>query len=159
MVHLESTLQSSFDENSYQINKSEYQLENLNISLQVAVSRAVSLTPFQYSNCVCQRDVSFQQHGDDIQSRNQIDQLYFINQQIQTDLELERIKGQSVEDLSSVQHLLSEGTKSSYNDYVSSQDILPLSTLHGSLDFQLSADNSSLWNKFVSAVRRTCENY
>ena len=53
MVHLESTLQSSFDENSYQINNSEYQLENLNISLQVAVLRAVSLTPFQYSNCVC----------------------------------------------------------------------------------------------------------
>ena len=78
--------------------------------------------------------------------------LYLINQQIQTYLELEGIKGQSVEDLSSVQHLLSEGTKSSYDNYVSSQDILPLSTLQGSLDFQLSTDNSSLWKKFVSAV-------
>ena len=89
---------------------------------------------------------------DDLQSRNQIDQLYFINQKIQTDLELERIRGQSLSDLSSVQHLLAEGTQSTYNNYVQTEDILPLSTLQNTLDFQLSTDNSSLWNRFVSAV-------
>ena len=35
---------------------------------------------------------------------------------------------------------------------MSSRDIIPLSTLKGTLDFQLSADNSSLWNRFVTAV-------
>ena len=51
-----------------------------------------------------------------------------------------------------MQHLLAEGTESSYNDYVKTRDILPLSTIQGTLDFKLSTDNSSLWNKFVSAV-------
>ena len=114
MVHLQSQLDSSFDESSYQSNQSEYQLDNLNISLQVAVSRAISLTPFQYSDCLCQREVSYRQHGDNIQARNQIDHLYFINQKIQTDLELERIRGQSIEDLSLVHHLLNEGRKKQY---------------------------------------------
>ena len=108
------------------------------------MSRAISLTSFQLSDCVCERDVSFKQHGDDLESRNQIDHLYFINQKIQTDLELERIRGQSLEDLSSVQHLLAEGTQSSYNDYVQYEDILPLSTLQATLEFQLSTDYSTL---------------
>ena len=152
IVHLTSHLETSFDENSYRIDQFEYQLNNLNISLQVAVSRAISLTPFQYSDCLCQKEVLYRQHGDNIEAQNQIDQLYFINQKIKTDLELERIKGQSIEDLSSVHHLLNQGTKMEYNNYVSSGEIIPLSTLEGSLDFQLSADNSSLWNKFVTAV-------
>ena len=132
MVHLQSAIQAgqvSADQNGYQSNQAQFQLENLNISLQVAVSRAVSLTVFQLADCICQREISFKQHGDDLQSRNQIDHLYFINQKIQTDLELERIRGQSLEDLSSVQHLIAEGTQSSYNDYVQTKDILPLSTL------------------------------
>ena len=121
MIHLQSALQSeesSFNNTSYYSNKGQFQLDNLNISMQVAVSRAISLTPFQFSDCICQREVSFKQHGSDLESQNQIDHLYFINQKIQTDLELERIKGQSLGDLSSVQHLLTEGTESSYNNYV-----------------------------------------
>ena len=155
MVHLQSAIQEgqvSSDHHAYQSNQAQFQLDNLNISLQVAVSRAVSLTAFQLADCICQREISFKQHGDDLQSRNPIDHLYFINQKIQTDLELERIRGQSMGDLSSVQHLVAEGTQSTYNDYVHSKDILPLSTLQNTLDFQLSSDNSSLWNKFVSAV-------
>ena len=155
MVHLLSAIQTgqdSSDINAYHSDQAQFQLDNLNISMQVAVSRAISLTKFQLSDCVCERAVSFKQHGDDLQSRNQIDQLYFINQKIQTDLELERIRGQSLEDLSSVQHLLSAQTQASYNDYVQYKDILPLSTLQATLEFQLSTDNSSLWNKFVSAM-------
>ena len=155
MVHLASAIQAGQvleDKNAYQSNQAQFQLENLNISLQVAVSRAISLTSFQFSDCVCERGVSFKQHGNDLEARNRIDHLYYINQQIQTDIELERIRGQSVGDLSSVQHLLSEGTESSYNDYVKYGDILPLSTLQATPEFQLTTDNSTLWNRFVTAV-------